>query len=124
MSTTGDTREPAALADARRILDQVEHRLAGAVPTPTELRTAVEGVHQVTTALATLAQTLMDQFPKALADQTIAKEVVADLRAMHGCLTTSTLLLAPALDDLRGMTGLPEVTVPAQQRPIPLAKAG
>ncbi|SDI34860.1 hypothetical protein SAMN05192558_107257 [Actinokineospora alba] len=104
------------LTDARRLLEQVEHSLEGA---GTEgLRAAVEGVHEVTRALAAVTAALMEQVPVGLDDQGIAKEVVADLRAMHGCLTTSTLLLAPALEDLRGLTSPEAATVPRQQNPL------
>lgn len=82
----------------------------------------MEGIHDLTGALATLVATVMEQVPQGLNDDAVAKEVVADLRAMHGCLTTSTLLLAPALDDLRGLTAPEAAVVPRQQlRAMPVS---
>jgi hypothetical protein len=58
---------------------------------------------QVTTALADLVATVMRQAPAALnsTHERVLHELLADLRATHGCLTTGPLLLAPARDDLQ-----------------------
>jgi hypothetical protein len=36
-------------------------------------------------------------------DGHLLRELLADLQAMHGCLTTGPLLLAPARDDLHAL---------------------
>jgi hypothetical protein len=121
-----------ALVEARRLLERVQHALTADRPAPHLVHGVVEGTHQLTTALSDLVTTLIDRAPTALAatdgaDGHLAKELVADLRAMNGCLTTGALLLAPALDDLRGLTrpgratAMSELSQPAWADELPPA---
>ncbi|HEX5116027.1 MAG TPA: hypothetical protein VFW65_12585 [Pseudonocardiaceae bacterium] len=116
-TVTGMVSGPGAV---RAQLDQAHEHLAAAdrvltarVPDPVALHAAVDGAIRLANALAGLVTTVMRQAPAGLdhrADpdaagtgaQTgpILHELLADLRAMHGCLTTGPLLLAPARDDL------------------------
>ena len=92
-----------ALTDVRRLLADTEAALRNGTPDAREVTAVVTGTHEVTTALAGLVQAVMDHTP-ALVDRhgpEVSTEVLADLRALHGCLSTGALLLAPALDDLR-----------------------
>ena len=68
------------------------------------LRTVAEGVQKVATALTGLVDALAERSPAAVAragHADIVEELVRDLRAARGCLTTAGLLLAPAVSDLR-----------------------
>lgn len=67
-----------------------------------ELHAGVDGAMQVCTALADLITTLAGKAPLLLAQthQKTLDELQADLRAMHGCLTTGRRLLDPARADL------------------------
>jgi hypothetical protein len=88
------------------------------------LYAAVTGAHQVTTTLAGLVQSVMDHAPTTLrrhsgtngenanGGEEMSKEVVADLRALHGCLTTGALLLEVAGEDRA--QGLLELVGPPQ----------
>jgi hypothetical protein len=95
-----------ALDTVRRghqILERVERRLGSGTPGMGELHAAVEGTMELTTTLAELVATMIRQVPATFggADDPVAKDLVADLRAAHGCLTTGALLLAPAREDLQ-----------------------
>lgn len=91
----------------RRDLDLARDHVAGAgreltarPPDLAELYAAVDGVVQVSNAVAELVSTVVRAAPAVLADPVTLKELLADLRAAHGSLTTAPLLLAPARDDL------------------------
>ena len=90
------------LDQARDQLAAAERSLNARAPGPAELHAAVDGAMRVCTALADLVATVMRQAPVTLDHSSgpILNELLADLRAMHGCLTTGPLLLAPARDDL------------------------
>jgi hypothetical protein len=90
------------LDQARDAVTAAASALGARVPSLAELHAAAEGAIQVSTALADLVATMMRQAPGALdrAHQGALNEVLADLRAVHGCLTTGPLLLAPARDAL------------------------
>lgn len=90
------------LEQAHDHLAAAERCLATRTPGPVELHAAVDGVMRISTALADLVATVMRQAPATLDHRSdpVLTELVADLRAMHGCLTTGPLLLAPARDDL------------------------
>ncbi|MFC4000928.1 hypothetical protein ACFS2C_28155 [Prauserella oleivorans] len=75
----------AELDHAQQCVELARQGLAAQPTAAVTLHAAVDGVHRVAGALA--------------------REVVADLHALHGCLTAGTLLLEPALEDLRGLTG-------------------
>ncbi|MFD4254844.1 hypothetical protein [Amycolatopsis thermoflava] len=90
------------LTDARRRLADTANALRTGSPGAAEVSAVIIGTHELTTTLANLVQTLMDH-TETLADHhgpQVGNEIHADLRALHGCLTTGALLLAPALDDL------------------------
>lgn len=95
----------------RRHLDQARDHLAGAgrelttrPPDLPDLHAAVDGVMQVTTAVAELVDTVLRAAPTVLEHDPVAlKELLADLHAAHGCLTTAPLLLAPGRDDLHDL---------------------
>jgi hypothetical protein len=92
-----------ALGDARRLLAGAVTALHTDTPDVSSLAAVITGTHEVTTTLADLVAAVMDHTP-TLADRhgpESTTEVLADLRALHGCLTTGALVLAPALDDLR-----------------------
>ncbi|WP_158895541.1 hypothetical protein [Amycolatopsis anabasis] len=100
--------ESVPVAETRHLLDHARDAVATATPGLNGLHTAVEGTHKVAAALAALVATVIDAAPAALTardgdDGHLARELVADLRATHGCLTTACLLIGPALDDLRGL---------------------
>src|SRR5882757_3728877 len=63
-----------------------------------EVRAVVAGTHTVTTARDRLVWTVMDHAPTLVGATT---EVLADLRALRGCLTTGGSVADPALEDLR-----------------------
>lgn len=111
-------------------LDQASDNLAAAqgvlttqAPEPAELYGAVDGAIRLANSLAELVTTVMRQAPATLDHDPsagpIISELLADLRAMHGCLTTGALLLAPARDDLHRL-----VTDPATGQKTGLALAG
>ncbi|MFD4254869.1 hypothetical protein [Amycolatopsis thermoflava] len=91
------------LQQARDQLTAAEETLTISTPTPADLHTAVDGTMQISAALAALVQTVMRQAPTALdhTNEALLHELLADLRAMHGCLITGHKLLAPAHDDLQ-----------------------
>ena len=94
----------APLGHACRLLCDAERTLGTRPPTLAQLYAGVDGAIEVATALAELVSTVIRQAPAALdtnPEPQVLRELLADLRAMHGCLTTGTLLLAPARDDLR-----------------------
>jgi hypothetical protein len=97
-----DTTLVTRLDRARQRLAEAHTVLATRPPTPRDLYAVVDGTIHVTTELAELVATVMRQAPAALADdhQGLLGEVLADLHATHGCLTTAPLTLAPARDDL------------------------
>jgi hypothetical protein len=90
------------LDQARDHLAAAERSLTARAPGLAELHAAVDGAMLVTTALADLVATVMRQAPATLdhGSGPLLNELLADLRTMHGCLTTGPLLLAPARDDL------------------------
>ncbi|RJQ85492.1 hypothetical protein [Amycolatopsis panacis] len=91
------------LGDARRLLAHTVTALRTDAPDAVDIAAAIIGTHEVTTALADLVTAVMDHTTTLTDrhDPETSTEVLADLRALHGCLTTGALLLAPALDDLR-----------------------
>ena len=90
------------LEQARHHVTAAERFVTARAPRLAELHAAVDGAIHVNTALAELIATVMRQAPATLdhTHQAVLHEVLADLRAMHGCLTTGPLLLAPARDAL------------------------
>ncbi|WP_436499705.1 hypothetical protein [Actinokineospora sp. HUAS TT18] len=112
------------LDQARDHLAAAERSLTERPPGLTDLHATVDGAMQVTTALADLVATLMRQAPDALAHISgpVLNELLADLRATHGCLTTGPLLLAPAREDLHHLVSnlhaepMADDTVPAHDR--------
>ncbi|KAA9157746.1 hypothetical protein FPZ12_024195 [Amycolatopsis acidicola] len=100
------------LEQAHDHLAAAEKCLATRTPGPVELHAAVDAAMRIGTALADLVATVMHQAPAALDHRSdaVLTELVADLRAMHGCLTTGPLLLAPARDDLRQLLAHPHTT--------------
>lgn len=100
----------AELDHAQQCVELARQGLAAQPTAAVTLHAAVDGVHRVAGALAGLVGALMDQLPAGIDGDSeharaAAREVVADLHALHGCLTAGTLLLEPALEDLRGLTG-------------------
>jgi ABC-type transporter Mla subunit MlaD len=96
-----------ALTEAEGLLAGAVSSLRSAQPDAAELSAAVNGTHQVVTTLADLVNTVIDHVP-TLAEThgpEVGREVAADLRALHGCLTSGALLLSPALDDLGEIPG-------------------
>lgn len=113
----------------RERLDQAHEHLAAAdrvlaarVPGPIELHAAVDGAIALSTALASLVTTVMRQAPAALDHHSgpALNELLADLRAMHGCLTTGTVLLAPGRDDLHHLVTHQHTNTAAQQERGPV----
>lgn len=94
-----------ALGDARRQVETCCREFTD--PDVATLRDAVEGVQRLTGVLGELVDRIRDHAPFAFDDenQHIGEELVRDLHATRGCLTTAGLLVAPALDDLRELTG-------------------
>jgi hypothetical protein len=95
------------LERARDLVAQAERALAGSPPRVSELHRAVDGAMQVSAALAGLVDVLIRHAPTALReyrDPYLLKDLVGDLRAVHGCLTNTPLLLKPARDDLGALT--------------------
>jgi hypothetical protein len=90
------------LKHSRDQVTEAEHILTERPPKLAELHAAVDGAMQVTTALADLVATVIRQAPAALnpTHAQVLQELLADLHATHGRLTTAPLLLAPARDDL------------------------
>jgi len=93
---------------SRRPLLRVQHDIETASrrliePDLDTLATAVEDIHRLTTMLADLVDLLTEHAPRAFDGDGdhIRDELVRDLNATHGCLTTAGLLIAPAVDDLR-----------------------
>lgn len=76
-------------------------------PDVATVRDTVEGVQRLTGVLGELVDRIRDHAPFAFDDenQYVGEELVRDLHATRGCLTTAGLLIAPALDDLRELTG-------------------
>ncbi|GAB3377847.1 MULTISPECIES: hypothetical protein [Amycolatopsis] len=106
-----------ALADARRRLADAATALRTGSPGAAEVSAVITGTHEIATTLADLVQTLMDH-TATLAKQhgpQVSNEIHADLRALHGCLTTGALLLAPALDDLAGTGTNRDGTTPRRE---------
>lgn len=97
------------LEQARHHLTAATQRLTSRTPALGELSAAVDGAMQVTHTLAELVSTVLRQAPAILegTHQRVLDELQADLRAMHGCLTTGPLLLAPARDDLHQLLTQP-----------------
>ena len=96
------------LVQARAEVEHVHRELADQVRDPRAMHTAVDGVHRLTSAVAGLVSALMEQLPTVAATGNgyhpgATGEVLADLRALHGCLNTGAVLLEPVLDDLRGL---------------------
>ncbi|MCO1574589.1 hypothetical protein M8C13_02305 [Crossiella sp. SN42] len=107
----GAARVTGALAEARRQLTEAETALRAGTPDAGEVSAVVTGAHEVTSALASLVEAAMEHTPVLAGTHgaEVSTEVLADLRAVHRCLTTGTLLLAPALDDLHLGTAATEV---------------
>lgn len=107
-TVTGAVRE--RLDQALEQLAAAERVLTARVPDPAALYAAVDGAIRLADALAYLVTTVIRQAPAGLDPGTdpdsgantcpVLDELLADLRAMHGCLMTGPLLLAPARDDL------------------------
>jgi hypothetical protein len=134
--TDSTTATNTATGTVRERLDQAHGHLAAAervltarVPDPAALHAAVDGAIRLANALADLVTTVMRQAPAGLDHGTypntdpssgadtgpILAELLADLRAMHGCLTTGPLLLAPARDDLYRLVTNQDTTPAAHQ---------
>lgn len=105
------------LDDARRQVETYCREFTE--PDVEAVRDAVDGVQGLTTALGELVDRIRDYAPLAFDDgnQHVSEELARDLHAVRGCLTTAGLLVAPALDDLRELTG-PTLT---DTRPHPAA---
>ncbi|MBA0127969.1 hypothetical protein H0B56_20690 [Haloechinothrix sp. YIM 98757] len=104
MAATQDRGVDALLTDAEEALRGAEHALQARAPDPGELYHVVDGAMRVTTTLAELVETTRQRAAECL-DGEVLSELRADLQAMHGCLITGPLLLAPARDDLRPVLG-------------------
>jgi hypothetical protein len=112
-TTTDRMRGPGAV---RECLDQAHEHVAAAqrdlparVPDPAELHAAIDGALRISTALADLVAAVMRQAPASLDHSSgpMLHELLADLHAIHGCLTTGAVLLAPGRDDLRHLVTRP-----------------
>lgn len=102
-------RAQAALVDARDAVERTMQALDSRPMHPDELREAVAGAVTAVEALTTVVGHLVLHAPVALAGhEGKTEQVVADLRALHGCLITGARLAAPTLDDLQ--------TLPATDR--------
>lgn len=127
---TGADRVHERLAQASGQVAAAQRLLrAQTPPGPAQLHAMVHGTVGVTNALADLVAAAMRQVRAALdhSRDPILHELLADLRATHGCLTTGQLLLAPAIDDLyqlaasqssahpNGGPVMPEDAVPAHE---------
>lgn len=106
---------------------QLEHAIAelndNDAPTPEDMHAAVDGAINATVALAELVNAIRAKAPAALRsepDPFLVRELQADLHAMHGCLTTAPLLLAPSREDLANL--LSEHDGPV--RAVPPQRAG
>lgn len=97
-------RARGAVDDAHHAMDQVHKALHSRPMRPGELREAVAATVAVVEALSTVVGHLMLHAPVALAGHDgMVGEVVADLRALRGCLITGARLAEPALDGLRAL---------------------
>lgn len=82
----------------------------------TQLQAAVESVHRITGALTELVDVLTDRARVTFRSNDhsdVGNELLHDLRAARGCLTTAGLLIAPAVDDFHQLA---KEAVPAAPR--------
>jgi hypothetical protein len=91
-----------ALDGAQSLLADALTTLHTRAPDAEELSAAVSGTHRVITTLADVVEAVLEHAPTIAEGHgaDVGKELAADLRALHGRLTSGALLLAPALDDL------------------------
>lgn len=118
------TRTPTPASSGRALQDACEQiqRATQELTHITEVdqwHAAVEGVHRITGALSELVDTLTDIAPGAFGrngHRDIGDELLRDLRAARGCLTTTSLLVAPAVDDLHQLASGRAATKPRTRR--------
>jgi hypothetical protein len=92
------------LDQARDHITEAGRELTARPPELADLHAAVDGVIQVTNAVAELVNNALRAAPTVLEHNPVTlKELLADLRAAQGCLTTAPLLVAPARDDLHDL---------------------
>lgn len=95
-----------SLEAATRLIKDVSGDIAGRATDAALFGEALTGVHRVVGTLTELVRAMMDRAPGAFDGdgyRIIGDELVRDLRAMHGCLTTAGLLVEPAVNDLRAL---------------------
>lgn len=96
-----------ALENACWSVHRAHNTIADESLCPESAHAAVAGVHQLANTFAQLVGLLQQQLPSAVATSAdtkiAAEELRADLRSLHGCVTTGMRLLEPALDDLHGL---------------------
>ncbi|MFI5615673.1 hypothetical protein [Amycolatopsis sp. NPDC051903] len=109
MTTVSNTVQN-QLDQAHRKPAAAERFLFARAPGPDELHATVDGAIRISTALADLVATVMRQASTTLdhnSSGSILGDLRADVRAMHGCLTTGPLQPAPARDDLGHLVAHP-----------------
>ncbi|ASR34601.1 hypothetical protein BAY61_05940 [Prauserella marina] len=67
------------------------------------LHEAVKGAARLTRSLAATVDRLVRYTPGTVENRKVARDLVADLRALRSCLTAGAALIDPAVDDLRDL---------------------
>ncbi|WP_199430509.1 hypothetical protein [Qaidamihabitans albus] len=112
-----------AIEEAERGIARVQRALDAHDGDLRALREAISGTLRLTRSLAATVDRIGLYAPSTVPDPAIVGDVVADLRALHGCLTTGAALVDPAVEDVRGLVegmdrdGGPVPTVPTARTP-------
>lgn len=124
MGGSGSAPGGGPLERARQHVERLSETLEHTVDDARAAHATVAGVYDVVDALAGLVGVLMERVPAVVPvgedSYEVSREAVADLRALHGCLTTGALLLEPALEDLGELAGCSDHARPA---PVPSEQA-
>ncbi|WP_158886903.1 hypothetical protein [Amycolatopsis anabasis] len=111
----------AELHRAHRSLQDAHDRLRVADLDVEALHAALADTLRVTTTLSAITDELADQAPAVLdepARHEVLGDLLADLKALRGCLTTGVALVEPALDDLARLS-TPDGDEPDPAQPPP-----
>lgn len=120
MSVPTPGRAPGSFEDARRLLEDAAGKITESSSDLAQLQREVAGVHQVVTALGSVVETVMNKASPAFGgngERQPGREIMLDLRAVHGCLASARLLIAPALDDLDSADDGDDDRTPAPDQP-------
>ncbi|MEU3271534.1 hypothetical protein ABZ639_11840 [Saccharomonospora sp. NPDC006951] len=92
-----------AVASAALELQRARTELESGEGDVRALHEAVRGAASLTRSLAATVDRLARYTPGTVEDRKVARDLVADLRALRSCLTAGAALIDPAVDDLRGL---------------------